>query len=80
MKVLHEHKKRGSSDETAPGRLHTVKWETTLAISTSRILPVVNLILVPHYSISMATSGKGRRSACVEHYRQDALERLDVSP
>jgi hypothetical protein len=42
-------------------------------------MPVVKLILVPHYAISMTTSGKGRRSACVEHCRQDALERLDVS-
>jgi hypothetical protein len=79
VKVLHELKKRGSSDEKAPGMLHTVKWEKTSVISTSHILPVVNLILVPHYSISMTTSGKGRRSACVEHYRQDAVERLDVS-
>jgi hypothetical protein len=39
----------------------------------------VKLILVPHYAFSMTTSGKGRRSACVEHCRQDALERLDVS-
>jgi hypothetical protein len=40
---------------------------------------MVKRILVPHYSISMTTSGKGQRGACVEHYWQDALERLDVS-
>jgi hypothetical protein len=79
VKVLHELKKRGSSDEKAPGMLHTVKWDMTSAISTSHILPVVNLILVPHYSSSLTTSGKGRRSACVEHYRPDDMERLDVS-
>jgi acyl-CoA synthetase (AMP-forming)/AMP-acid ligase II len=79
VKVLHELKQRGSSNDKAPDMFHTVKWEVTSAISTSHILPVVKLILVPHSSISLTTSGKGRRSACVEHYRQDALERLDVS-
>jgi long chain fatty acid CoA FadD26 len=72
-------KKRGGSDEKAPGVLHTVKWQMTSEISTSPALPVVNLIRVPHYSISMTTSGKGRRSACVERYRQNAVDRLDVS-
>lgn len=79
MKVLHELKKRGSPDEKAPGVLHTVKWQMTSEISTSHVLPVVNLILVPHYSISITTSGRGRRSARVEHCRQDALECLDFS-
>jgi long-chain fatty acid adenylase/transferase FadD26 len=72
-------KKRGGSDEKAPGVLHTVKWQMTSEISTSPALPVVNLIRVPHYSFSMTTSGKGRRSACVERYRQNAVDRLDVS-
>ena len=79
MKVLHELEQRGSSDEKVPEMLHTVKWEMTSAISTSHILPVVKRILVQHVSMSMTTSGKGRRSACVEPYRQDVLERLDVS-
>lgn len=78
MKVLHELKKRGRPDE-APGVLHTVKWQMTSEISTSHVLQVVNLILVPHYSISITTSGRGRRSARVEHCRQDALECLDFS-
>jgi hypothetical protein len=79
VKVLHELKKRGSADEKAPGVLHTVKWQMTSEISTSHVLPVVNLILVPHYSISITTSGRGRRSARVEHCRQDAMERSDFS-
>jgi hypothetical protein len=79
VKVLHELIKRGGSDEKAPAVPYNVKWEMASAISTSRTLPVANRILVPHYSISMTTSGKGQRGACVEHYRQDALERLDVS-
>jgi hypothetical protein len=78
VKVLHELEKRGSSDKKAPDVLHTVKWEMTSSISTSHILPVVKLILVPRYSISM-TSGKDRRPARVEHCRRDALGRLDVS-
>ena len=79
MTVLHELKKRGSSDEKAPGMLHTVKWKMTSAVSPPHILPAVNFILVPHYWVSLTISGKGRRSACVEHYRQDALERLELS-
>jgi long-chain fatty acid adenylyltransferase FadD28 len=79
VKVLREPKKQGSSAEKAPGMLHTVKWQMTSAVSTSHILPMVNLTLLPQYSISMTTSGKGRRSARVEHYWQDALKRLDYS-
>jgi hypothetical protein len=79
VKVLHELKKRGSWDEKAPGMLHTVKWEMTSAICTPRTFAVVNRTLVPHYSISMTTGGNGRRSRCVEHYRQDVVPRLDVS-
>jgi hypothetical protein len=79
--VLRQLKKRCSSDEKALGMHHTVKWEMTSAVSPSHILLAVNLILAPHYWtwMSMTTSGKGRRSACVEHYRQDALERLEFS-
>ena len=79
MKVLHVLKNRGSSDERAPGMLHTVKIEMTSTISTSLILAVVNCTLVQHDSVLMTTSGKGRRSPYVEHYRQDASERLKVS-
>lgn len=79
MKVLREPKKRGSSDEKAPGTLHTVKWQMTSAVSTSHILPMVNCTLVPRYSFSLTTSGKCQRGACVEHFRQDAMERLEVS-
>jgi hypothetical protein len=78
VKALHELKKRGSSDAKAPGVLHTAKWQMTRKISTSRVLPVVNLILA-HYSISITTSGSGRHSARVEHCRQDAFECLDFS-
>ena len=34
--------------------------------------------MVPQGSIPITTSGKIRRSACVERYRQDEFARLDV--
>ena len=37
------------------------------------------LVLVGTGSIPVATSGKVRRSACVERYRQDEFSRVDVT-
>jgi acyl-CoA synthetase (AMP-forming)/AMP-acid ligase II len=36
-------------------------------------------VLVPPGSIPITTSGKVRRSACVERYRQDKFIRLEVT-
>ncbi|MDT5234072.1 MAG: long-chain fatty acid adenylase/transferase FadD26 [Mycobacterium sp.] len=79
MKVLDELKKWGSSDEETLSRLHTVKWEMTSAISKSHSLQVADLVLMPPGLIPITTAGGGQRSACIERYRQDAFERLDVS-
>jgi len=72
-----ELKKRGSSDEEARDRLHTVKREVTSAISKSHGLRLADLVPVPPGSIPITTSGKVRRSACAERYRQDEFTRLD---
>ncbi|MGE5695633.1 MAG: AMP-binding protein [Candidatus Sericytochromatia bacterium] len=72
-----EVKDRGSEEE-ARHRLSAVKREVTSAISKSHSVRVADLVLVPPGSIPITTSGKVRRSACVERYRQDEFSRLDV--
>ena len=72
-----ELKKRGDSEEEALDRLRTVKREVTSAIKKSHSVRVADLVLVPPGSIPITTSGKVRRSACVERYRQDEFNRLD---
>jgi long chain fatty acid CoA FadD26 len=74
-----ELKKRGGSEGEALHRLHSVKREVTSAVSKSHSLRVADLVLVPPGSIPITTSGKVRRSACVERYRQDEFSRLDVT-
>ena len=76
--VIIELKKRGDSDEAAADRLRSVKREVTSAISKSRGLSVADLVLVSPGSIPITTSGKIRRSQCVELYRQDKFTRLDA--
>jgi long-chain fatty acid adenylase/transferase FadD26 len=74
-----ELKKRGTSAEEAMVKLHSVKRKVTSAISESHGLRIADLVLVAPGSIPITTSGKIRRSACVEQYRIDGFERLDIS-
>ncbi|KZS61138.1 long-chain-fatty-acid--AMP ligase FAAL26/FadD26 [Mycobacterium ostraviense] len=74
-----ELKRRGASAEEAMRKLRSVKREVTFAISRSHSLRVADLVLVSPGSIPITTSGKIRRSACVERYRRDGFKRLDVS-
>ena len=69
--------KRGDSGEATADRLRSVKREVTSAISESHGLSVADLVLVSPGSIPITTSGKIRRSQCVELYRQDKFKRLD---
>jgi fatty acid CoA ligase FadD28 len=73
-----ELKKRGDLAEEATDRLRVVKREVTSAISRSHGLSVADLVLVSPGSIPITTSGKIRRSQCVELYRQDEFVRLDA--
>ncbi|BBX72820.1 AMP-binding protein [Mycobacterium shinjukuense] len=73
-----ELKKRGDSDEAATERLSAIKREVTSALASSHGLSVADLVLVPPGSIPITTSGKVRRGACVEQYRQDQFARLDA--
>ena len=74
-----EFKKRGSSERGGESRFHTVKREVASAISRSHGLRVADLVLVPPGSIPITTSGKIRRSACGERYRDGDFARLDVT-
>jgi long-chain fatty acid adenylyltransferase FadD28 len=73
-----ELKSRGDSDEDAMHRLGAIKREVTSALSESHGLSVADLVLVPPGSIPTTTSGKVRRAACVEQYRQRQFARLDA--
>jgi fatty acid CoA ligase FadD28 len=63
--VIAEVRDRGDSQEAAD-KLAEVKREVTSAISTSHGLSIADLVLVPPGSIPITTSGKVRRSTCVE--------------
>jgi 4-hydroxyphenylalkanoate adenylyltransferase len=73
-----ELKKRGQTDEEVMDNLRAVKREVTSAISKSHGLRAADLVLVAPGSIPITTSGKVRRSACVERYRRNEFTRLDV--
>ena len=73
-----EFKHRGDSHEDASDKLVAVKRDVTSAISNSHGLGVADLVVVPPGSIPITTSGKVRRAACVEQYRQDRFARLDI--
>jgi long chain fatty acid CoA FadD26 len=74
-----ELKGRAVSAEEGLVRLRSVKRKVTSAISKSHSLRVSDLVLVSPGSIPITTSGKVRRSACVERYQTDGFTRLDVA-
>ena len=59
-------------------KLRTVKREVTSAISRSHCLRVSDVVMVAPGSIPVTTSGKVRRSTCVERYLHHEFTRLDV--
>jgi 4-hydroxyphenylalkanoate adenylyltransferase len=73
-----EFKTRGPSREEAMENLRAVKRQVATAISKSHRLQAADLVLVAPGSIPITTSGKVRRSACVERYRCREFTRLDV--
>jgi len=76
-----ELKKQPDADEDAGNFGHVlgdIKREITSALSESHGLSVADLVLVSPGSIPITTSGKVRRAACVEQYRQHQFARLDA--
>ena len=65
--------------ERARLQLQTVKRGVTPAISKSHIVRVADFVLAAPDLIPITTSGKVRRAACVERYRQDEFSRVDVT-
>jgi len=76
--VIELKKKRDDSSAEATRWLSGIKSDVTSAISTAHGLSVGDLVLVAPGSIPTTTSGKIRRAACVEQYRQDQFTRLDA--
>ncbi len=75
-----EVKTDGESDEAALQKLALVKRQVTAAISNAHSLSVADLVLVPQGSIPITTSGKVRRSTCVEQYQRNQFARVDAEP
>jgi long chain fatty acid CoA FadD26 len=73
-----EVKKRTDSEDESLHQLRNVKRAVVSAISKSHGVRVADLVMVPRGAIPITTSGKVRRSACVELYRQHGFTRLDV--
>ena len=65
-------------DDDALRRFAAVRSDVTAAISNAHGLSVEDLVLVPAGSIPTTTSGKIRRAACAEQYRQGGFTRLDA--
>jgi long-chain fatty acid adenylyltransferase FadD28 len=76
--AIAELKDRDGASEEVSEQLASVKNEVTSAISTSHGLSIADLVLVSPGSIPITTSGKVRRRACAEQYRQDQFARLDA--
>jgi fatty acid CoA ligase FadD28 len=75
-----EVKTSGDSDEDAMHKFAAVKRQVTAAISNAHGIAVADLVLVPPGSIPITTSGKVRRSACVEQYQRNQFARVDAEP
>ncbi len=78
LAMIIEAKKRGASDEEARATFAELKGAVTAAISNSHGIAVSDLVLVAPGSIPITTSGKIRRSSCVEIYERNEFARLDV--
>jgi long-chain fatty acid adenylyltransferase FadD28 len=76
--AIAELKDRDGASEEVSEKFASVKNEVTSAISTSHGLSIADLVLVSPGSIPITTSGKVRRRACAEQYRQDQFARLDA--
>ncbi len=73
-----ELKDRTDYHENGADKFGVVKRQVTSAISHVHGLSVADLVVVAPGSIPITTSGKVRRAACVERYRQNQFARLDA--
>ncbi|BBY09851.1 AMP-binding protein [Mycobacterium marseillense] len=76
--VIVEVKDKTASHREGADKLAVVEREVTSAVSNSHGVGVADLVVVAPGSIPITTSGKVRRSACVEQYRQGQFARLNA--
>ncbi|GFM19839.1 MULTISPECIES: AMP-binding protein [Mycobacteriaceae] len=62
-----------------PAALESIKQQVTSAISMTHSVRLSDFVLVGPGSLPLTTSGKVRRASCVELYRTDGFNRLDVT-
>ncbi|MCH9736218.1 MAG: AMP-binding protein [Actinomycetia bacterium] len=77
--AIAELKKRGGSEADALDTLRAVRREVASAIKKTHSVRMSDLVLVAPGSIPITTSGKIRRSACIDRYRGDEFSRLDLT-
>ncbi|OCB54529.1 acyl-CoA synthetase [Mycobacterium vulneris] len=76
--VVAEVKKKGDGADDVAEHYRAVKGEVTSVISTEHGVAVADVVLVSPGSIPITTSGKTRRSACVQKYRDGSFGRVDA--
>jgi len=74
--VVAEVKKRGDTDEEIATRLAALQGEITSAVTRAHGIATADVVLVAPGTLPITTSGKIRRAACVELYRQNGFARL----
>jgi fatty acid CoA ligase FadD28 len=72
-----ECKNRAAANQEPMDNFDVLKRKVSSAISDVHGLGVADLVVVEPGSIPITTSGKVRRAACVERYRQNGFARLD---
>lgn len=77
--AIAELKQRAGSEAEALDNLRAVKREVASAIKKSHSVRMSDLVLVAPGTIPITTSGKIRRSACIDRYQQDEFSRLDIN-
>ncbi|BBY21644.1 hypothetical protein MSTO_18490 [Mycobacterium stomatepiae] len=77
--AIAEVKNRAGADEDAQQKLRSIRRDVAAAISSAHGVRIADLVLVAPGSLPLTTSGKVRRSTCIESYRLEEFERLDVS-
>jgi fatty acid CoA ligase FadD28 len=70
--------KARATEEATRAKLNDVKSAVTSAISQAHGISAADLVLVAQGAIPITTSGKIRRQACAERYRQGEFIRLDA--
>ncbi len=76
--VIVEVKKRGEADEEVAENFRNVHQQVVSAVSNSHGVAVDDVVLVSPGAIPITTSGKVRRTACVDLYRTGGLPRITV--